>query len=170
MTRAERFRGALYETPVGELFVIRAIDPMPDLAAALRAAHRPGTTTKVRRGWNLWGGQLQMSFEILEPESCRRRAFYVPPAGLDAFLRGCAVGLDTRPWRRKGGNGLPVWPAEAPRLDVVEAMWAWSVSAPGPGALQFLGSHRLSTCRTCRLGVQSRIDPGESLADGATKC
>jgi hypothetical protein len=170
MTRAERFRGALYETPAGALFVIRAIDPRTDLAAALRAAHRPGTPTKVRRGWSILGGQLQLSFEILEPESCRRRAFYVPPAGLDAFLRGCAVGLDTRPSGRKGGNGLPVWPAEAPRLDVVEAMWAWSVSAPESAAFQFLGSHRLTTCRTCRLVVGDRIDPGESLADGETKC
>jgi hypothetical protein len=121
----ERFRGSLYETPARKLFVIRPIDPSPDLADALRAARRPGTPTKVRRGWKIEGGRLRLSFEVLEPEPCRRRAFYVPAAGLDAFMDGCAVGIATRPSRRRrpaGVDVLPVWPTEGPRLDVLEAL------------------------------------------------
>jgi hypothetical protein len=127
MTRAEVFRGALYETPTRVLFVIRAVDPSPDLAAALRAARPPGTPTKVRRGWSFEGGRLCLSFEVLEPESCRRRAFYVPAAGLDAFRGGCAVGIDTHSCRCRRPDGvdvIPVWPSEGPRLDLFEALRA----------------------------------------------
>lgn len=138
----ERFRGSLYETPARTLFVIRAVDPSANLAAALRAARRPGTPTKVRRGWSIEGGRLRLSFEILEPGPCRRRAFYVPAAGLDAFLGGCAVGIDTRPSRHRhpaGADVLPVWPAEAPRLDVIEALRAAGFRADPADVLELWG-------------------------------
>jgi hypothetical protein len=125
MTNAERFLGSLYETRGQVLFLIRAIDPRPDLAAALKAARRPGTPTKVRRGWSIEGGQLRLWFEVLEPKPCGRRAYYVPAAGLDAFVAGCAVGIDTKLSGRRhpaDADLLPVWAAEAPRLDVLEAM------------------------------------------------
>jgi len=138
----ERFRGSLYETSARVLFVIRAVDPSPDLAAALRAARRPGTPTKVRRGWSIEGGRLRLSFEVLEPVPCQRRALYVPAPGLDAFLSGCAVGIDTRPSRRRrpaGADVLPVWPAEAPRLDVIEALRAAWFRADPADVLELWG-------------------------------
>ena len=125
MSKTEQFRGSLYRTPAHVLFFIRVIDPRPDLAASLRAARPPGTPTKARRGWAIEGGRLRLSFEVLEPAPCRRRAFYVPAAGLDAFVGGCAVGLDTRPSRRPrpaGARVMPLWPTEGPRYDVLEAL------------------------------------------------
>jgi hypothetical protein len=125
ITKTEQFRGSLYEAPDRILFVVRVIDPRPDLATSLRAARRPGTPTKIRRGWAIEGYRLRLSFEVLEPEPCRRRAFYVPAGGLDAFIGGCAVGLDTRPSRRRrpaGAHVLPLRPTEGPRFEVLEAL------------------------------------------------
>ncbi len=125
MTNPERLRGSLYATPTRVLLVIRVVDPRPDLATSLRAARRPGTPTKVRRWWSVDGGRLRLSFEVLEPEPCRRRVFYVPAAGLDAFVGGCAVGIDTHMSRRRcpaGPDELPLWPTEDLRLDVLETL------------------------------------------------
>jgi hypothetical protein len=148
---AETLRGSLFERPSRVLFIIRAVDPSPDLAAALRAVRRLGAPTKVLRGWSSEGGRLRLSFEVLEPEPCRRRAFYVPAAPLDAFLGGCAVGIDTDLSGRRHPGGtdvLPVWPTEGPRLDVLEALTEaihdpWAAMRASPWAMAFNVSDRI---------------------------
>jgi hypothetical protein len=126
-TRApERLSGSLYPWHDGPRFVIRAIDPEADLRDALAAARRPGTFTRARRGWTVEGGRLILRFELLEPEPCRERSFFlVRPELLGPFLDGVRVDLATRaggkwPWR---GVGLvPLWPIEGPRTAVLDAL------------------------------------------------
>lgn len=124
MTGPERLRGSLYPDPHGPRFIVRAVDPEPDLREALAAARRPGTLTKARRSWTVEGARLVLTFELLEPWSCRPRSFYVPgPELLGPFLDGCAVSLDACPGRRRRHTGLiPLWPAESPRTAVLDAL------------------------------------------------
>jgi hypothetical protein len=126
MTEPERLRGSLYPDHDGPRFVIRAVDPEPDLAAALAAARRPGTFTKARRGWTVQGGRLILRFELLEPRSCKERSFFlVRPELLSAFLDGCGVDIATRAagaWPRRGIGLVPLWPREGARTAVLDAL------------------------------------------------
>jgi hypothetical protein len=126
MTGPERLSGSLYPDRHGPRFVIRAVDPEPDLRAALAAARRPGTFTRARRGWTVEGGRLILRFELLEPEPCRERSFFlVRPELLGPFLDGARVYLATRAagtWPRRGVGLIPLWPAEGPRVAVIDAL------------------------------------------------
>jgi hypothetical protein len=110
----------------GQLFIVRVVDPEPDLRDALAAARRPGTFTKARRGWTVEAGRLVLRFELLEPRPCRERSFFLGrPELLGPFLDGCAVSIATRAagaWPRRGVNLIPLWPAEDPRTAVLDAL------------------------------------------------
>ena len=124
--RREALRGAL--DVERRRLIVRAVDPLPDLAAALRAARPLGTFTRVRRSWRVEHGRLWLTFAMIDPAPTMPRAFELAaPELVDAFIAGCAVGLDVRPGIRAEAVGgyrwaVPLWPAEGPRLDVLDAL------------------------------------------------
>ena len=124
--RREALRGAL--DVERRRLIVRAVDPLPDLAAALRAARPLGTFTRVRRSWRVEHGRLWLTFAMIDPAPTMPRAFELAaPELVDAFITGCAVGLDVRPGIRAEAVGgyrwaVPLWPAEGPRLDVLDAL------------------------------------------------
>lgn len=126
MTGPERLSGGLYPDHGRLRFVIRAVDPEADLRDALDAARRPGTFTRARRGWTVEDGRLVLRFELLEPEPCRERSFFLMrPELLGPFLDGAAVSIATRPagaWPRRGIGLVPLWPQEGARTTVLDAL------------------------------------------------
>ena len=124
--RREALRGAL-DADRSRL-IVRAVDPLPDLAAALTAARPLGTFTRVRRSWHVEHGHLWLTFAMIDPAPTVPRAFELAaPELVDAFIAGSAVGLDVRPGIRaevvEGYRlAVPLWPAEGPRLDVLDAL------------------------------------------------
>jgi hypothetical protein len=124
--RREALRGAL--DVERRRLIVRAVDPLPDLAAALRAARPLGTFTRVRRSWRVEHGRLWLTFAMIDPAPTMPRAFELAaPELVDAFIAGCAVGLDVRPGIRAEAVGgyrwaVPLWPAEGPRLDMLDAL------------------------------------------------
>ncbi len=124
--RREALRGAL-DADRSRL-IVRAVDPLPDLAAALTAARPLGTFTRVHRSWRVEHGRLWLTFAMIDPAPTVPRAFELAtPELVDAFIAGCAIGLDVRPGIRAevvGGYrwAVPLWPAGGPRLDVLDAL------------------------------------------------
>ena len=124
--RREALRGAL--DVERRRLIVRAVYPLPDLAAALTAARPLGTFTRVHRSWRVEHGRLWLTFAMIDPAPTMPRASELAaPELVDAFIAGCAVGLDVRPGIRAEAVGgyrwaVPLWPAEGPRLDVLDAL------------------------------------------------
>lgn len=127
----ERFTASLVWLDVPPSILIRAHNPLEDMARALEAVKELGTVTEVSRRWRPEDGDLWLDFQFITPVRTGARSVGLLSAELVlAFAYGAPVGIDTGERPDPGTSHVTIlWPAEPPRTRLLETLEVLEVSA-----------------------------------------